>query len=175
MVDSYDCGQHLAEVRSSIQPLRGEPMIRAISQRLPQFPAAASAALAAWSWHRLALAGVVIIAAVLHFYGLEDEGYGNPYYAATVKSMLTSWHNFFFASFDPGGFVTVDKPPLGLWVQAASAKLFGFSGLSLLLPQALAGVFSVLLLYHLVRRTFGPTSGLIAALVLAVTPISGQA
>src|SRR3989304_1903979 len=86
--------------------------------------------------------------------------------------MLTSWHTFFFASFDPGGFVMVDKPPLGLWVQAASAKLFGFSGLSLLLPQALAGVLSVLLLYHLVRRVFGPTAGLIAALVLAVTPIS---
>ena len=46
-----------------------------------------------------------------------------------------SWHNFFFVSFDPGGLVTVDKPPLALWVQAASAKLFGFSPLSLLLPR----------------------------------------
>jgi len=89
-----------------------------------------------------------------------------------VKSMLTSWHNFFFVSFDAGGFVTVDKPPLGLWVQAASAALFGFNGVSLILPQAVAGVLSVLLLYHLVRRTFGPTAGLLAALVLTVTPIS---
>ena len=84
--------------------------------------------------------------------------------------------SFFFVSFDPGGFVTVDKPPLGLWVQTASAALFGpekeNGGISLLLPQAVAGVLSVLLLYHLVRRTFGPTAGLLAALVLAVTPIS---
>lgn len=124
------------------------------------------------SFHRLALLGVVLLAVFVNFYRLTQEGYGNLYYAATVKSMLTSGHNFFFASFDPGGFVTVDKPPLGFWIQAASAALFGFSGWSLLLPQALAGVLSVILLYHLVRRVFGPTAGLLAALVLAVTPIS---
>jgi len=123
------------------------------------------------SWPRLALFGVILLAIALNFVRLEQEGYGNLYYAATVKSMLTSWHNFFYASFDPGGFVTVDKPPLGFWIQAASAALFGFTGWSLLLPQALAGVISVILLYHLVQRVFGPTAGLLAALVLAVTPI----
>jgi 4-amino-4-deoxy-L-arabinose transferase-like glycosyltransferase len=86
-------------------------------------------------------------------------------------TMQDSWHNFFFNAFDPAGFVTVDKPPLGLWVQTISAAIFEFNGISLLLPQALAGVLSVLVLYHLVRRTFGPPAGLIAALVLAVTPI----
>ncbi|MEW5718944.1 MAG: glycosyltransferase family 39 protein, partial [Chloroflexota bacterium] len=55
---------------------------------------------------------------------------------------------------------------------AASAFNFGFSGVSLLLPQALAGVLSVALLYHLVARVFGATAGLVAALVLAVTPIN---
>jgi len=123
-------------------------------------------------WHRFGLVGISLLAAFLRFFRLEQEGYANLYYAATVKSMLTSWHNFFFASFDPGGFVTVDKPPLGFWIQAASAALLGFNGLSLLLPQALAGVLSVLLLYHLVRRVFGPTAGVLAALVSAVTPIS---
>ncbi|MDY7075777.1 MAG: glycosyltransferase family 39 protein [Chloroflexota bacterium] len=124
------------------------------------------------TWHRFALIGILLLTAFLHFFRLEQEGYANLYYAAAVKSMLTSWHNFFFISFDPGGFVTVDKPPLGLWMQAASAALFGFNGVSLLLPQAVAGVLSVILLHHLVRRTFGPTAGLLAALVLAVTPIS---
>ena len=57
--------------------------------------------------------------------------------------MLRSLHNFVFVSFDPGGLVTVDKPPLALWVQAASAKIFGFTPLSLLLPEALAGVLAV--------------------------------
>jgi len=126
---------------------------------------------ACW-YHRVALGVIMLGASGLHFARLDQEGFANLYYAATVKSMLMNWHNFFFASFDPGGFVTVDKPPLGFWVQAASAFVFGFHGVSLLLPQALAGVLSVALLYHLVARVFGATAGLIAALVLAVTPIS---
>jgi 4-amino-4-deoxy-L-arabinose transferase-like glycosyltransferase len=122
--------------------------------------------------HRLALTGTLLVSAFLSFFRLSQEGLANLYYAAGVKSMLTSWHDLFFVSFDAAGFVSIDKPPLGLWIQAASAALFGYSGFSILLPQALAGVLAVALLYHLVRRTFGPTAGLLAALVLAVTPIS---
>jgi 4-amino-4-deoxy-L-arabinose transferase-like glycosyltransferase len=123
-------------------------------------------------WHRLALATIVALAAFLELERLWAAGYPNVYYAAAIKSMLESWHNFFFVSFDPGGFVTVDKPPLGFWIQAASAKLLGFSGFSILLPEALAGVLSVAMLYVLVRRVFGPVPGLLAAFALAITPIS---
>src|SRR5207302_4910080 len=123
-------------------------------------------------WHRLILFAILALSAVLNFVGLSTEGYDNEYYAAAVKSMSQSWHNFFFNSFDPGGFVTIDKPPLGFWFQVASVKLFGYSGVALLLPQALAGVLSVSLLYYLVSRIFGRPAGLIAALALAVTPIS---
>ncbi|HEX8714394.1 MAG TPA: glycosyltransferase family 39 protein, partial [Solirubrobacteraceae bacterium] len=88
------------------------------------------------------------------------------------RSMLKSWHNFFFVSFDPGGLVSVDKPPLALWLQAVSAKVFGFSSFSILLPEALAGVGAVWLLYLLVARYFGRVAGLAAALALAVSPVS---
>jgi 4-amino-4-deoxy-L-arabinose transferase-like glycosyltransferase len=88
--------------------------------------------------HRLLLTAVLALSAFLKLSWLTSEGYGNVYYAATVKNMLASWHNFFFASYD-AGFVSVDKPPLGFWIQAASAELFGFHGWSVLLPQALAG------------------------------------
>ncbi|MDQ3227078.1 MAG: glycosyltransferase family 39 protein, partial [Chloroflexota bacterium] len=114
---------------------------------------------------------ILALSAVLNMGKLTSEGYGNTYFAATVKNMLTSWHNFFFVSFD-AGFVSVDKPPLGLWIQAASAKVFGFHGWSIMLPQAVAGVLSVALLYYLVRRASGPVAGLLAALTLALTPIS---
>ena len=123
-------------------------------------------------WYRLALGGILAIAALLNCWQLSRVGYGNTYYAAAVRSMLQSWHNFFFNSFDPAGFVTIDKPPLGFWFQVASAKLFGYNGVSLLLPEALAGVLSVAILYHLVQRRFGTPAGLIAALVLALTPVS---
>ena len=123
-------------------------------------------------WRRLALAVVMLVSIFMNFYQLGQNGFGNLYYASAIRSMLDSWHNFFFVSFDPGGFVSIDKPPLGFWLQAASAKIFGFTPFSTFLPQALAGVLSVLLLYYLVRRHFGVVAGLLAALALAISPIS---
>ena len=41
-------------------------------------------------WHRLALAAVLILSALLNLLWLPSEGYANTYYAATVKNMLTS-------------------------------------------------------------------------------------
>jgi 4-amino-4-deoxy-L-arabinose transferase-like glycosyltransferase len=140
------------------------------AERRPRATVAADAGR--FRWHRIALAGIILLAAALNLFRLDRLGYANAYYAAGVRSMLTSWRNFFFVSFDPGGFVSIDKPPLGFWIQAASAKAFGFSGLSLLAPEALAGVASVALLYWLVRRVFGPVAGLLAALALALTPVS---
>ncbi len=123
-------------------------------------------------WQRLGLGMILLLSVFMNFYQLGQNGFTNTYYASTVRSMLDNWHTFFFASLDPVGFVTVDKPPLGFWLQVASAKVFGFTPFSLFFPQALAGVLSVLLLYHLVRRHFGVVAGLLAALALAVSPIS---
>ena len=114
---------------------------------------------------------ILILSAILNFMNLSIEGYANQYYAAGVKSMTMSFKNFFFVAFDPAGFVTIDKPPVGFWIQAISAKIFGFSGWSIILPQAIAGVISVAVIYIIVKRTFGSTAGLISALCLAVTPI----
>ena len=121
---------------------------------------------------RAALFGVLLLASVLTLYGFDRATLPNQYYAAAVLSMLQSWHAFFFASFDSVGFVTVDKPPLGFWIQTASARLLGFSEQSVMLPQALAFVGSVALTYWLVRRAFGRAAGLLAGLTLAVMPIS---
>lgn len=123
-------------------------------------------------WSRIGLGVIVLLAIFMNFFHLGQNGYGNLYYASGVRSMLDSWHNFFFVSFDPGGFVTLDKPPLGFWLQTLSAKILGFTAFSILLPQALCGVLTVLLLYYLVRRHFGVVAGLVAALALAITPIS---
>jgi 4-amino-4-deoxy-L-arabinose transferase-like glycosyltransferase len=123
------------------------------------------------AWHHLALAGITLISIFMNFYRLGAGGYGS-YYPPAVRSMMDNWHNFFFASYDPGGFVTVDKPPVGFWLDVLSARIFGFNPVSILIPQALCGVLAVLLLYYLVRRHFGVVAGLIAALALAVSPIS---
>lgn len=115
---------------------------------------------------------ILAVATGLRVWGLSERGYGNPYFSAAVRSMLASWRNFFFAAFDPAGFVSVDKPPVALWIQVGSAKVLGFGGLAVLLPQVLEGLGAILLTYHLVRRRFGPAAGLLAALFLAVTPVS---
>src|SRR5439155_19228898 len=95
---------------------------------------------------------------------------GNPFYDAAVRSMSLSWHNFCFGAMEPAGQVSVDKAPADLWLQVAAVKLFGFSGVVVRLPEVLAGVAAIPLLYDLVRRVSGRTAGLGAALALAVLP-----
>ncbi len=100
-----------------------------------------------WSkkrWYLLALAGIALLSFWLNFYAVGQLGYGNAYYAAAIRSMTQNWHNFFYVSFDPAGIVSVDKPPVGLWVQA----LF-------------------VMMYVLTAKRFGRPAGLISALVFA--------
>jgi 4-amino-4-deoxy-L-arabinose transferase-like glycosyltransferase len=95
----------------------------------------------------------------------------DPFYDAAVRSMGLSWHNFFFGAFEPGGSVSIDKPPVDLWLQVASVKLFGFSSTTLKLPEVLAGIASVPLLYVTVRRMWSPAAGIATALAMAILPI----
>jgi len=95
----------------------------------------------------------------------------DPFYDAAVRSMELSWHNFFFGAFEPGGSVSIDKPPVDLWLQVASVKLLGFSATTLKLPEALAGTAAVGLLFAAVRRMWSTPAALAAALALAVLPV----
>jgi 4-amino-4-deoxy-L-arabinose transferase-like glycosyltransferase len=118
----------------------------------------------------LALALITALAAALRLVDLGAVRL-DPFYDAAVRSMGLSWHNFFFGAYEPGGSVSVDKPPVDLWLQVASVKLLGWGSVSLKLPEALAGTASVPLLYAAVRRPFGALAGLVAALALATLPI----
>jgi 4-amino-4-deoxy-L-arabinose transferase-like glycosyltransferase len=127
-------------------------------------------------FRNLTIAGVFLIAIMvlsfaLHMINIDSIGDANAYYTAAVQSMLKSWHNFFFVAAESGGSVTVDKPPLGLWVEAIFAYFLGVSGFSVSLPNILAGVAGVPVLYLLVKKYMGKLAGLIAALVMALTPV----
>lgn len=115
---------------------------------------------------------LLVLAGGLNLWALDLNGYANDYYAATVRSMTESWHAFLYGSFDAAGLQTVDKPPLALWVQALSARVFGFNSWALLAPQALMGVATVGLTYDLARSRFGRAAGFVAGLTLALTPIT---
>jgi 4-amino-4-deoxy-L-arabinose transferase-like glycosyltransferase len=95
----------------------------------------------------------------------------DPFYDAAVRSMTLSWHNFFFGAYEPGGSVSIDKPPIDLWLQVISVKLLGFSSTTLKLPEAFAGTASVPLLYVVVRRIWSAPAGIAAAAAMAVLPI----
>jgi 4-amino-4-deoxy-L-arabinose transferase-like glycosyltransferase len=121
-----------------------------------------------------ARAGLFVGTLVLYAWNLSGVGMSNTFYAAAVKSGTVSWKAFLFGSLDPGSFITVDKPPAALWVQELSGRVFGFSSWSMLLPEALAGVACVMIVYRLVRRWVGEGAAVLAALALAVTPIATE-
>jgi len=122
-------------------------------------------------WARPALLAVAALAAVLYLWDLADSRF-HGYYSMAVRSMTGSWSDFLFGSVDPSGSVTIDKVPGFLWPQALSALVFGFHPWALMLPQAVEGVVSVLVLYRVVRRWAGPVAGLVAAIVFTLTPIT---
>ena len=124
------------------------------------------------SVHGWITAAIAVVTTAIYTWNLSANGNGNDYYAAAVLSATKSWKAFFFGSIDSVGAITVDKPPLALWVQALSARIFGFSSWSMLLPEALAGVASVLLLHHLVRKWAGDWAAHLAAFAFAVTPVA---
>ncbi len=123
-------------------------------------------------WSRPALLGVALLAAVLMVWGLTVNGYANTYYASAVYADSHSWSAFLYNALDLSRYVSIDKTPLSIWMMALSARVFGFSSFAMLLPDALCGVASVVVLHDAVRRTLGPRVAILAALMLALTPVT---
>ena len=109
------------------------------------------------TWVRPALIVLLVGTAVAYMWNLSASGDANSFYAAAVQAGTKSWKAFFFGSLDSSNFITVDKPPASMWVMALSGRIFGFSSLSMLIPQALEGVAAVAVLYAGVKRWFGPS------------------
>ena len=123
-------------------------------------------------WARPTLLVLLAGTALLYLWGLGASGWANSYYSSAVQAGATSWKAWFFGSLDAGNAITVDKTPGALWVMGLSARLFGVNAWSILVPQALMGVASVAVVYAAVRRWSGHAAGLVAGLVLALTPVA---
>jgi 4-amino-4-deoxy-L-arabinose transferase-like glycosyltransferase len=124
------------------------------------------------AWVRPSLLGLLVSTGVLYLWQLGESGWANAFYSAAVQAGSVSWKAFFYGASDAAGSITVDKTPMSLWVMALSVRVFGLSSWSILVPQALAGVASVGVLYAAVRRAFTPAAGLLAGAVLALTPVA---
>jgi 4-amino-4-deoxy-L-arabinose transferase-like glycosyltransferase len=121
-------------------------------------------------WVRPALLGVIALAAVVYFWNLSINGYANSYYSTAAQAASQSWTALFFGSLDAANFITIDKPPLAIWLMGLSVRLFGLSSWSILVPEALLGVATVVVLFVTVRRSFGPVAALIAGVTMALSP-----
>ncbi|MEV5598433.1 glycosyltransferase family 39 protein [Streptomyces sp. NPDC052496] len=124
-------------------------------------------------WARPALLGIAAAAALLYAWNITTSGLA-PYYSVAARSMTESWKAFLFTAYDPSATITLDKIGGFLWPQALSARLFGFHDWALTLPQCAEGVVCVLVLYRVVRRWQGPATGLLAATLFTLTPVTAS-
>jgi 4-amino-4-deoxy-L-arabinose transferase-like glycosyltransferase len=144
---------------SSIE--RGDDGATAPARRLPRSP----------SGYTLAFTGVLVVSGLLNLWGLSHNGY-DQYLGAAARSASHSWKAFFFGSLDSQSFITIDKPPLALWLQALTARVIGFGAVSVLLPQVLCGIAATAVLHRAVRLVWGDVAALVAAMAFALTPVA---
>ncbi|MFH9829263.1 ArnT family glycosyltransferase [Streptomyces bobili] len=122
-------------------------------------------------WSLPALLAILVLAAVLYGWNLSGSGL-NSFYSAAVLSGTQSWKAWFFGSLDAGNFLTVDKPPFALMVMGLSCRVFGFGTWQMMLPLILTALGTIWILHSSVKRVWGHGAAAVAALVLALTPIT---
>jgi 4-amino-4-deoxy-L-arabinose transferase-like glycosyltransferase len=121
-------------------------------------------------WARPALLIITALAGLAYAWRF-DQAYLEPFYGGAARSMAMNLHNFVYGAADPWGTVSVDKLPGALWFQALSLRIFGFHVWALVLPQVVEGMLTVLVLSRAVRRVAGAGAGLVAAVVMAGSPV----
>ena len=124
-----------------------------------------------FGWEKWGIWILLINTAVAYLWNLGANGWANSFYTAAVQAGSQNWTAFFYGSSDAANSITVDKPPLSLWVMDLSVRMFGLNAWSMLVPEVLMGVAAVGILYLAVKRWYGTGAGLLAGTILATTPV----
>jgi 4-amino-4-deoxy-L-arabinose transferase-like glycosyltransferase len=122
-------------------------------------------------WERVGLFVLLAGTAASFLWGLDRNGWANPYYSAAAQAGSQDWKAFFFGSLDAGNLITIDKPPLSVWIMSLSVRLFGLNSWALLVPQALMGIATTWLIYKIIRRSHPAAPALLGGLIYATTPV----
>lgn len=120
---------------------------------------------------RLLFVLIALVGAIWYFYNLTNNKWANVYYSSATQSAMSGWKQFFFGSFDNLNFISIDKYPMVVWPSVLSAKIFGFNSFAIMLPHALAGLISAMLLYMLVRKEFGIIAALVTWILFVLSPL----
>jgi len=132
----------------------------------------AADAIARARWEGPASAAILLLTGLMYVWNLAASGWANAFYSAAVQAGTQNWVAFFYGSSDAGNSITVDKPPASLWIMELSARIFGLSSWSILVPEALMGVGTAAVILFTVRRRFGAAPALVSAGVFALTPVA---
>lgn len=122
-------------------------------------------------WERIGLVVLLVATGASFLWGLDRNGCANPYYSAAAQAGSQDWKAFFFGSLDAGNLITIDKPPLSIWIMSLSVRLFGLNSWAILVPQALMGVTTTWLIYKIIRRSHPAAPALLGGLIYATTPV----
>ncbi|MFI7399143.1 ArnT family glycosyltransferase [Streptomyces sp. NPDC049541] len=122
-------------------------------------------------WSLPALIAILALAAALYAWNLSGSSM-NTFYSGAVWAGTQSWKAWFFGSLDPGNFLTVDKPPFALMVMGLSCRVLGFGTWQMMAPMIVAALATIWILHTTVKRVWGHGAATVAALVLALTPIT---
>jgi 4-amino-4-deoxy-L-arabinose transferase-like glycosyltransferase len=119
-------------------------------------------------WHYLLL---IVISGLMFFLNLGgaslwdlDEGRNSE----CAYEMMEA-NNWIIPTFNSQ--LRVDKPVLLYWLQIFSYTAFGVNEFAARFPSALAALLTVLLAYELARSMFSRTTGLLAGVIVASTPM----
>ena len=101
--------------------------------------------------------------------GLESVGEWDESLYATTAWEMTRSGDLIGTTFDGVLDYYNSKPPLNVWLIAASYQLFGVGFVSLRIPSACAALLTVIVLLWWTRRSFGTDVSLVASVVLATS------
>jgi 4-amino-4-deoxy-L-arabinose transferase-like glycosyltransferase len=121
-------------------------------------------------WNHRSL-GLMVLVLILYLARLGQPPLWEPdegRYAEVAREMVVS-----------GDYVTphdnfvpyLEKPPLVYWLTAASLRVFGHNEFAVRLQAALASAGQVAITTALAEKMFGPTTGMLSGIALALSPL----
>jgi 4-amino-4-deoxy-L-arabinose transferase-like glycosyltransferase len=105
-----------------------------------------------FSTHKFHLSMIILLSSIILFANLHKgdlSGYDDPLYAHEGKQLLITGD---WWSIRLNGALNFEYPPMFIWLEALSMKIFGISDFAAKFPSALAGLLTIILVFCIARE-----------------------